>query len=139
MPLVGQRVAWINDREVALCANADTHDTLTRVTSRAIHAWGLNASEARVLFLTANGARTPVHRASIMALRRLVGAQILTVDPIPKGRHDDEPRLTDTTRYNLCLNELGLGDTRTIPSKHTRPPATKRTGKGHATSSEVEP
>ena len=46
---------------------------------------------------------------------RHLRAGFLTAEPVPDGQKDDDPRITDQVRFNLCLGELGLGDERTVP------------------------
>jgi len=50
----------------------------------------------------------------LVAVRRLIRGGLLTAAAIPDGKQDDDPRVTDRARFNLCLDELGLGYERTV-------------------------
>lgn len=125
MPL-GQRVAWLSDREVCLCGDTDNEPELAHVTSRDVKTWGLDDDEAYLLFVAANGGDKIRQRRSLTAVRRLVRAGLLTAAPIPDGKQDDDPRITDQARFNLCLDELGLGDERTVPRTGAQPRLLRR-------------
>jgi len=110
---VGQRLAWLGDREVRLAAWGDESGAVGRVSARAVSSWGITAQEAHLLYEAVHDSPTSSgrgRRGALLATRRLVSAGILVVDPLPQGRQDDKPRPSGATRHNLCLAELGLGE-----------------------------
>lgn len=112
---LGQRLAWLSDREVCLCGDTDGEHALAQVTARDVSTWGLTEEEAYLLFVAANGGDKIRQRRSLMAVRRLIRAGFITAEPVPDGKQDDDPRITDQARFNLCLDDLGLGHERTVP------------------------
>lgn len=119
---IGQRLAWLSDREVCLCGDVDDELELGEVTARGVDTWGLTDEEAYLLFVAANGGDKIRQRRSLVAVRRLIRAGMLTAAPIPDGKQDDDPRVTDRGRFNLCLDELGLGYERTVARTGARRP-----------------
>ncbi len=122
---VGQRLAWLNDREVRLAGDVDDEPAVRRVTRRAVETFGLQQEEAFVVALAANGGHTARHRYTLMTLRRLVRAGLITTAPVVDGKQDDGPRLTDLARFNLFLDELDWPDGRTIPAVESRTTASR--------------
>jgi hypothetical protein len=96
---------------------------LQEVTQRSVAHWGLTIEDAFYIFLRANGAQALRHRRGIDVTKRLLAAGVLDGDPKKMERSSqtkDLPKLSAESRYNLCLDELGLTDQRGVPTQKQR-------------------
>lgn len=109
----GQAIAWLADTEAQLVPAAGPVETTEAVSRRDLRAYGLTAADAGLLHQVVS--KGPQHRlgsVDTVALGRLRAAGLLTTDTIfgprePRNgapRNAEGARLTDTARFNLCLD-----------------------------------
>lgn len=108
---VGQRLRWLHDTMVGICAIRPDDTVLDAAASRSVAEEGIAPREASVL---ARMIERPQHRLRdipIVTLRRFRRAGLIHTDVVDDpaerkaaGRNCEGARLTDLARYNLVLD-----------------------------------
>ena len=110
----GQAIAWLADTEAQLVPAAGAVDTTDAISRRDLRAYGLTGTDAALLHeIITKGPRFRLGTVDTVALGRLRAAELVTTDTIfgPREPRNGAPRnvegarLTDTARFNLCLDD----------------------------------
>lgn len=111
MVAVGQRLRWLHDSHVEVCAATTPEGVSASLSGRSVAENGLRRREVALL---AELVERPLHRVADidkLTLRRLRLAGLIETgvvdDPVERkagGRNCEGARLTDTARFNLYLD-----------------------------------
>jgi hypothetical protein len=105
LALVGQRLARWGDRDVRIVPALDGEERLPELAGRNIDYDGIRLDEAVLILALAGGRIPPRTTLQTMALRHLRAAGVVTYsDDDTKSRTPADLKLTDETRFNLCLD-----------------------------------